>query len=159
MRITLQHACVMLGEWIANTLRADPSKLQKFTGVDLKDFLAPADGELIGLLSELLVAVENLGWKSAGRQYWETAVLSEPLKRLVGKSKANVETVLLAFVRERNDGVEGHGLPGGYDPEADVAVIRSLIARAAPFLPIVADDGETLLIPRSVGATARHSRR
>lgn len=147
MRITLQHACVVLGEWIANTLRADPSKLQKFTGVDLKDFVAPADGELIGLLSELLVAVENLGWKSAGRYYWETATLSEPLKRLVGKSKANVETVLLAFVRERNDGVEGHGLPGGYDPEADVAVIRSLIARAAPFLPIVADDGETLLIP------------
>ena len=38
MRITLQHACVVLGEWIANTLRADPSKLQKFTGVDLKGF-------------------------------------------------------------------------------------------------------------------------
>lgn len=147
MRITLQHACVVLGEWIANTLRADPSKLQKFTGVDLTDFVAPSDGELIGLLSELLVAVENIGWKSAGRQYWETIPLSEPLKRLVGKSKANVETILLAFVRERNDGVEGHGLPGGYDPEADVAVIRSLITRAAPFLPVIADNGETLLIP------------
>lgn len=147
MRITLQHACVVLGEWIANILRADPSKLQNFTGVDLKDFVAPADGELIGLLSELLVATENLGWKSAGRYYWETASLSEPLKRLVGSSKANVETVLLAFVRERNDGVEGHGLPGGYDPEADIAVIRNLIMRASPFLPIVAADGETLLIP------------
>ncbi len=147
MRITLQHACVVLGEWIANTLRADPSKLQNFTGVDLKDFVAPADGDLVSLLSELLVAVENIGWKSAGRHYWETAPLSEPLKRLVGKSKANVETVLLAFVRERNDGVEGHGLPGDYDPESDVAVIRSLITRAAPFLPTVAEDGETLLIP------------
>lgn len=147
MRITLQHACVVLGEWIANSLRADPSKLQKFTGVDLKDFVAPADGDLISLLSELLVAVENLGWKSAGRQYWETAPLSEPLKRLVGKSKANVETILLAFVRERNNGVEGHGLPGGYDPQADLAVIRSLVAKAAPFLPKVAHDGETLLIP------------
>lgn len=147
MRIALQHSCVVLGEWIANTLRTDPSKLQKFTGVDLKDFVAPADGELISLLSELLVAVENLGWRSAGRQYWETAQLSEPLKRLVGKSKANIETVLLAFVRERNDGVEGHGLPGGYDPEVDIAVIRSLIMRVSPFLPSIASDGETLLIP------------
>jgi len=73
--------------------------------------------------------------------------LSEPLKRFVEKSRANVETVLLAFVRERSNGVEGHGLPGGYDPEADVAVLRSLIARAAPFLPTVSEDGETLLIP------------
>lgn len=147
MRITLQHSCVVLGEWIANTLREDPAKLQCFTGVDLKDFVAPADGELVSLLSELLVAVENMGWKSAGRLYWETAPLPEALKRLVGKSKANVETVLLAFVRERNDGVEGHGLPGGYDPEADVAVVRNLVAKAAPFLPAIASDGETLLIP------------
>lgn len=69
MRITLQHACVVQGKWIANILRADPSKLQSFTGVDLKDFVAPSDGELIGLLSELLVAAENLRWKSAGRHY------------------------------------------------------------------------------------------
>lgn len=147
MRITLQHACVVLGEWIANSLRADPSKLQNFTGVDLKDFVAPADGELVGLLSELLVAAENLGWKSAGRQYWEPAALTDPLKRLVGKSKANAESVLLAYVRERNDGVEGHGLPGGYDPEIDIAVIQSLIARTSPFLPKIAEDGEILLIP------------
>lgn len=147
MRITLQHACVVLGEWIANTLRADPSKLQKFTGVELRDFVAPADGDLIRLLSELLVAVENLGWRSAGRQYWGAVSLSDPLKRLVRQPKANVETVLLSFVRERNDGVEGHGLPGGYDSEADLAVIRCLIASAAPFLPRVADDSETLLIP------------
>lgn len=147
MRITLQHACVVLGEWIANTLRADPVKLQNFTGVDLKDFVAPADGELVSLLSELLVAVENLGWKSAGRQYWEPVPLSDPLKRLVGKSKANVESVLLAYVRERNDGVEGHGLPGGYDPEVDISVVQILIARTSSFLPNVAEDGETLLIP------------
>jgi len=53
---------------------------------------------------------------------------------------------LLSFVRERNDGVEGHGLPGGYDPEADIAVIRNLIMRASPFLPTVAGNGETLFL-------------
>lgn len=147
-RITLQHACVSLGEWIVDALREDPEKRSKCTDINLTDFSSPADGTLINLLSQLLVAAENLGWRSVGRNYWEQIVLSEDLKRLTRVSKANIETIILAFIRARNNGVEGHGLPGEYDAKADIALIKELVFRVAPFLPIADKDGLTLSLPK-----------
>lgn len=146
-RIVMQHACVSLGEWIAETLREQPNKLSSCTNIDLAEFYAPSDGALVDLLSQLLVAAENVGWRSVGRQYWEQFDLTESLKQLVGRPKANIETVLGAFVRLRNNGVEGHGLPGGYDAKTDVEVIRALTSRVSAFLPASAKDGVTLLLP------------
>jgi tetratricopeptide (TPR) repeat protein len=139
---------VSLGEWIADTLREQPDKLSRCTNIDLSEFSAPADGALTSLLSQLLVAAENIGWSSVGRQYWEQIVLPTELKSLVGASKANIETVLSAFVKARNNGVEGHGLPGEYDAEADIAFIRAVVSGVAPFLPIAEKDGVTLTLPK-----------
>lgn len=116
IRIALQHACVSLGEWIVGALHDDPRRLSAYTSVDLSEFRSPADGSLVSLLSQLLVATENIGWKQVGRHYWQQFEYPSELKRLTGASKGNIETVLLVFIQMRNDGGEGHGLPGGYPP-------------------------------------------
>jgi archaellum biogenesis ATPase FlaH len=146
-RITMQHACVALGEWIVGALREHPSRLSGYTSVDIAAYSQPADGSLVSLLSQLLVAAENVGWRSVGRQYWEQVNLPEELRLLTGSARANLETVLTAFVRTRNDGAEGHGLPGGYSPQTDIAVVRALLQGVTGILPVVAKPDGKLLLP------------
>ncbi len=146
-RIAMQHACVALGEWIVSALREHPSRLSGYTSVDIGSFSQPADGSLVSLLSQLFVAAENVGWRSVGRHYWEQVELPEELRPLTGTSRANLETVLMAFVRSRNDGAEGHGLPGGYNPRTDIAVVRALLRGVTSVLPVATKDGEKLLLP------------
>lgn len=148
-RITMQHACVSLGEWIVATLREHPTRLSSYTSVDISTFSQPADGTLVSLLSQLFVAAENLGWRSAGRTYWEQRDLQPALRNLTGNTRANVESVLLAFVRSRNEGAEGHGLPGGYDREVDIAVLRTLLIAVERVLPVANKDFSRLYLPAS----------
>lgn len=146
-RITMQHVCVALGESIVGVLREHPSRLSSYTSVDISAFSQPADGALVSLLSQLLVAAENIGWRAVGRSYWEQVELSDELRQLTGTSRANTETVLSAFVRSRNDGAEGHGLPGGYSPKIDIAVLRALLRAIGTVLPVATKDADKLLLP------------
>ncbi len=146
-RITMQHACVSLGEWIVGTLREHPSRLSGYTSVDVAAFAQPADGSLVSLLSQLLVAAENVGWRSVGKTYWEQSELSEELRQLTGSSRANLETILSAFIRTRNDGAEGHGLPGEFNTKTDVAVARALIRGVEKVLPLTSKEQDRLLLP------------
>ncbi|EGH28969.1 hypothetical protein PSYJA_08308 [Pseudomonas syringae pv. japonica str. M301072] len=146
-RIAMQHACVTLGEWVVQALREDSTRLSLLTPVDLASFRHPADGTLVNLLSQLVVAAENIGWKSVGRLYWEKADLSEELRPFVGAARANLESVLHTFVRSRNDGAEGHGLPGDWTPAVDIAVARLLIRGISNFLPTAVKGSNTLYFP------------
>lgn len=146
-RIAMQHACVTLGEWVVQALREDSSRLSLLTPVDLNAFKQPADGTLISLLSQLVVAAESIGWKSVGRHYWEKAEVSTELRPLVGSARANLENVLHKFVQSRNDGGEGHGLAGGWTPAIDVAVARLMLKGIANFLPTVVKGDNTLYFP------------
>ncbi|WP_413502096.1 ATP-binding protein [Serratia proteamaculans] len=147
-RIILQHACISLGEWIANLLKENPNKLTRCPNFEPNEFISPADGSLINLLSQLFVVAENLGWKSAGKNYWLQITLEKEVKEIVGTTKANTETVLNSFIRERNNGAEGHGLAGGYNSEADIKIIKMLHESVKDILPTLDKDGETLLIPK-----------
>jgi len=146
-RITMQHACVCLGEWIVNSLRKDPSRISAYTSVDVASFSKPADGTLIKLLSQLLVAAENIGWRSVGKKYWTQNDFPEELKKLTGSTRGNIETALLSFVESRNNGGEGHGLPGGYSPQADISLIKILLQGVSTVLPVIVNGGEKLLLP------------
>jgi len=147
-RITMQHAAVTLGEWIAQALRDDTSRLSRLTPVDIASFKQPADGTLVALLSQLVVAAENIGWNSVGRHYWAKVELSDVLREFTGLASANTETVLHAFVKSRNDGGEGHGLAGGWAPELDVSVARFLLRGVANFLPLSLKGSDELLFPQ-----------
>ena len=50
---------------------------------DSDEFIEPADGGLVRLLGQLLVAAENLGWKSVGQNYWKDIELNDSLKDLI----------------------------------------------------------------------------
>ena len=152
-RITLQHACVSLGEWIAAALREQPSRVANYTSVDLAAFAAPADGTLTSLLSQLLVSAENIGWRAVARTYWEQHDLPEELRQLTGLTRANIETVLTAFVRLRNDSGEGHGLAGGYNAATDISVVRALLRGVSGVLPTVTSRSEGVLMLPQVGNT------
>lgn len=149
-RITMQHACITLGEWIVFTLRKNPNLVSNITPIDLKKFPQPPDGDLVHLLSQLLVAVENLGWRSAGSSYWNKETLSAHfhlLPSLKNVTQANVETVLLAYVANRNDGAEGHGLPGSYNKDIDISVLELLIEKIKNTLPVINKKEDILLLP------------
>lgn len=150
-RIIMQHACVTLGEWLSNHLRENPDQLARYTPVDVSGFSAPSDGTLIDLLSQLLVAAENLEWRSAGKPFWKQQKLSAELRSLAAVASANLETVLRAFVRSRNDGAEGHGLPGEYAPDVDIAVLRALLQGVERLLPVVTKDSDQLTLPEIDG--------
>ena len=153
-RITMQHACVTLGEWLSNYLRERPDQLARYTPVDVSGFTAPSDGTLIDLLSQLLVAAENLDWRSAGKPFWKLQKLPVELRSLAGAASANLETVLRGFVRSRNDGAEGHGLPGDYAPEVDIALLRALLQGVERLLPVVIKDTDQLTLPEIDGKPA-----
>lgn len=112
-RIIMQHSCIVIAEWISETIRKNPENIKLCTSVDYDDFIMPADGTLVRLLASLLVAAENLGWHSVGRNYWDQIILDEHLKKFVGAQRVNIEMVLNKYNHSRNDGVEGHGLFGG----------------------------------------------
>ncbi len=150
-RIIMQHACVTLGEWLSNHLREHPDQLAKYTPVDVNAFTAPSDGTLIDLLSQLLVAAENLNWRSAGKPFWKQQKLAPELRSLASAAAANLETVLRAFVRSRNDGAEGHGLPGGYTPNVDIAVLRALLQGVERLLPVANKETDQLTLPEIDG--------
>jgi tetratricopeptide (TPR) repeat protein len=153
-RISMQHACVGLGEWVARSIGEDVTRLPRLTPIDLRSFNQPSDGTLVTLLSQLLVAAENIGWKSAGRSYWEKIEVADVLQPFVGASRTNLEAVLRAFVRSRNDGVEGHGIPGGWAPAVDIAVASQLLKGISNLLP-VADKGKDTLYFPAVGDRPR----
>ncbi|PXW99175.1 hypothetical protein C7444_1013 [Sphaerotilus hippei] len=150
-RIIMQHACVTLGEWLSSHLREHPDQLARYSPVDVSAFTAPSDGALIDLLSQLLVAAENLDWRSAGRPFWMQQKLPPELRSLATAASANLETVLRAFVRSRNDGAEGHGLPGDYTPEADIAVLRALLQGVERLIPVANKETGQLSLPEIDG--------
>ena len=146
-RIILQHTCVTLGEWVVFVLRKDPPKISSYTAVEMKIFLQPADGTLVSLLSQLLVSAENLGWRSVGRKFWAKTDLPEELRKLTGTTRANLEAILLSYVRIRNEGGEGHGIPGGYIPNLDVSLVKTLLDAVSHILPISKNDSDKLFLP------------
>ncbi|WP_202024778.1 tetratricopeptide repeat protein [Klebsiella quasipneumoniae] len=146
-RIIMQHACVSLGEWIVFVLRKDNSKMSSYTAIDIKIFLQPADGSLVSLLTQLLVSAENLGWRSVGKKFWEKKDLTEDLRKLTGDTRANMEKILLSYVKIRNEGGEGHGLPGGYIPSQDISLVKELLNTVSHILPAAQNDSERLYLP------------
>ncbi|WP_162374776.1 ATP-binding protein [Pseudoxanthomonas sangjuensis] len=96
--------------------------------------LQPADGSLVDALEALLISVEQAGWSGASR----TLILpvgERAASRISGEDGGNLISLLRNTIARRNDGAEGHGLPGGYDREADIDALRFLIDGFRNFLP------------------------
>lgn len=151
-RIAMQHACVSLAEWLVNEGTKNSHKVLSQSDLEFSDFATAADGSFINILSELLLMAENIGWTSIGRKYWELVDTPANLLPLIGAKKTRIDTILSKFVRERNDGGEGHGLAGNYDKAADIELLRLLIDKLSPFLPRADVTTDKLYIPSAASA-------
>lgn len=94
----------------------------------------------------MLVAAENLEWRNIGKSLWEQFDVPTELRTLTGRTRASLETILMAFVRARNDGAEGHGISGGYDRLADIALLRCTLERLQLLLPQVEAEDRLIFV-------------
>jgi tetratricopeptide (TPR) repeat protein len=144
-RIILQHACITLAEWCVVRRRSHPQGADQ-PPLPLEELRCPADGTLVSSLAELLVAAENDGWNGISRLWWAQLPTGRPCSRLSGGGAVTLEEVLKGFVSLRNDGVEGHGIPGDYDREAELDVVELAAESLSGLLPTIAPNGKDLQV-------------
>lgn len=136
-RIILQHACIALAEWCVVARRDTPLAIAAQAPLPLENLRVPADGGLVSTLAELLVAAENSGWHGISRGFWTPLPKTRPCVRLCRSGAPHLEGILNGFVALRNDGVEGHGIPGAYDREAELDVVDALLEGLTAILPSI----------------------
>ncbi len=151
MRLLLQHACFSLAEWIIEAV-AGADKVQAHLKLDLTRLTEPADGVLVAVLGELLIAAENQGWPGVSTSFYRKLCGDRPCASFAG-ADASLYEVLTRFVEMRNDGAEGHGLPGNYDSYAELDAISFALECLTAVLPNIAEDGQTLVLQSPRGGT------
>ncbi len=100
---------------------------------------------MVSALAKLVVECENLGWRGISKVLWSDLASSDQFDYLLESEPANLEGLLLAHVRRRNDG-SGHGLPGGYDRRAEQAMLLAIIDKLDPLIPRIDARTEALHI-------------
>lgn len=146
MRIVLQHACLSLAEQliVASNTSKHAGKID--VGQHADALRMPADGKLLSTLCELILTGENAGFSGLSKMMWGTCDERRACSRLSSTAKYNLEIILSRFVKLRNDGVEGHGIPGGYDKECDLDAVIFCAERLLRILPSIDTDGSSLKI-------------
>ena len=143
-RIIMQHAMIALFEWCVMRIEryaARPPGIE----LPISEIRKPTDGGMITALAELLVAAENLGWKGISSRWWGRISSTSPSVRLILDAPRNVDGLLTSYVQRRNDGL-GHGIPGNYDPEAEIDMLYILINCLFDVLPKYYPSSNQLMI-------------
>ncbi|PXX46505.1 ATP-binding protein [Undibacterium pigrum] len=96
----------------------------------------PADGTLVDGLEAMLVSCERMGWAGIARVL-NKSVEHRPASRLCTNFQKTLKGLLRAVVFLRNDGAEGHGLVGGYDPTAEIDALRFILDCLASVTPVI----------------------
>jgi hypothetical protein len=89
---------------------------------------------------------KNAGWTGLGKCLWQPIPATAPCTRLSRSANPNMEMVLVGFIALRNDGVEGHGIPGDYDIDAEINAVEMALSRLSPILPAIDADSEALIL-------------
>lgn len=132
----MQQICFGLFEWIGS--RAPSGDVQ--VSSDLIDAMrAPSDGQLVTCLEELLVVCEQLGWTGASRCLVAPLPEKNPCLALCDASQATVTALLRGLVDLRNNGAEGHGLVGGFNPDVELSALDVLISVLGSLLPKISN--------------------
>jgi tetratricopeptide (TPR) repeat protein len=140
-RLLLQQCCYAMVEWLSSR----PLTPNMLPQQELLDSLRmPADGSLVECIEELFFRCERAGWTGIG------SIPSLPLDKrskartLCKDRPSNIDGLLRALVTIRNDGGEGHGLPGGFDSPAEIDAARVISKALAPVLPWATSSGTDL---------------
>jgi tetratricopeptide (TPR) repeat protein len=131
-RLLLQQCCYAMVEWLASR----PLSQDMLPQPDLLDSLRmPSDGSLVECLEELLYRCERAGWTGVGSIPSLPVDRRSKAKTLCKDRSSNIDGLLRALVEIRNDGGEGHGLPGGFDSPAEIDAVRAITKALTPILP------------------------
>ena len=133
VRMVLQHCCYGALEWIVS--RKPTVDAQPDTTI-LKGLREPTDGTLVEVLEQLLFYCERLGWLGVAALPYRAISRPSACKRLIEGHSATLDGLLRSLVAIRNDGGEGHGLPGDYDREAELSALQEVVDGLGPFMPV-----------------------
>ncbi len=89
IRISLQHACISLAEWVVHKRLTSDKNVEQRHPLPLDVLRAPSDGSMVAALGELLVAAENEGWAGVSRPFWRTLTRDRPAYRFVTGKTVN----------------------------------------------------------------------
>lgn len=152
LRIILQHSCLTLVEVILERRRRSRKQDIKFKMLPTEVLYSPADGTLFSSLLEMLVIAGNENLPAYARSFWAESTDERACWRLLQKTERhNAERLISALIVIRNDGVEGHGLPGENDIEAECDALKFIIETLSPILPKIAEDNQryVFILPNS----------
>lgn len=147
IRLLLQQLVFGMLEWAS----AQPSRDGVFLRTGLASELTHAsDGTLVDALEEVAIYCEQLGWQGASRHLFTPISDTAPCRELCGSTDGTTSSLLRGMVRLRNDGAEGHGLPGDYRRDAERDCLRTVVEHLACLLPTVSDRGDLFIGPSEV---------
>ncbi|MFP3492859.1 hypothetical protein SB759_01430 [Pseudomonas sp. SIMBA_059] len=136
LRMLLQHSCLTLAEVILEKRRRSKRQDIGFQRLPLDSLYSPADGTLFSALLEMLVIAANENLSNFNRSLWLDSTQDRACWRLLQRTeKKNAERLISTLIVIRNDGVEGHGLPGENDIEAESDALVFVIDALSPVLP------------------------
>lgn len=138
LRMLLQHSCLTLAEVILEKRRRSKNQDIGFQRLPLESLYSPADGTLFSALLDMLVIAANENLSNYNRSIWLDSTEDRPCWRLLQRTeKKNAERLISTLIVLRNDGVEGHGLPGENDIDAESDALSFIIDALSPVLPKV----------------------
>ncbi len=145
LRLLLQHACVCLAE-LLTFRRMSLAAATERAPLPISSLREPSDGTLVATLGELLVAAENDGIGGISKRVLRGTDEDRACWRLIANDTRTVDRLLHTLVSRRNDGVEGHGLNGLTDVEAEADALALISESLTPILPRVAPDGNSFFL-------------
>lgn len=153
IRIMLQHSCILLAERIVAQRRLTTKKLE-WQSLPIPSLRAPADGTLLAALCEMLVIAENEGAAGVSAPMLRPTTTERICWRLLDAGESHTgERLLGSFIDSRNDGIEGHGLMGVHDLDAEGDAVAFLIDALGGILPKISDAGDEMTMFLDDGRT------
>ncbi|WP_375068281.1 type IV pilus biogenesis/stability protein PilW [Stenotrophomonas lactitubi] len=125
-------------EWIASESKSPEHQPPRET---LQALYCAADGALVEALDVLAVAAERCGWQGVYRPLLESIPEHDGAAALCASQPKSLQGLLRATVELRNDGGEGHGLPGGYQRKEEEAAFAFIVSSLGALLPVLGEDG------------------
>ena len=132
IRHLLQAVDYGLLEWVSCRSPAPETQPPQET---LEGLRSPSDGVLVDALDSLLIAADQNGWSGLYRIGMAEIPEKNAAIRLCENSSSTLFSLLRKIVTLRNDGGEGHGLPGAYDRAAELAAYCYVLEILGPLLP------------------------
>lgn len=133
VRQLLQVVAYGLLDWLAT--RSPEPDTQPPNNV-LDALHTPTDGVLVEAVDALLIAAEQNGWTGAYRVGTLPVPETGGCAELCSDFPATTLGLLQAIVALRNDGGEGHGLPGGYRRSLECAAFNAVLSAFRSVLPV-----------------------